>query len=74
MNHELLSDIWNVLSDKIPEKNKADVAQEYITTLLDYGVSETVLENMMGIDTHLDTAIEYAIEEEGDYEEDWEDE
>lgn len=73
MNQNLLADIWNVLSDHIPEKVKADVAQEFVTTLLDYGIAESTLEGMLGIDTYLDTAIEYAIDDETIDDEDWED-
>jgi len=73
MNQDLLADIWNVMSEHIPEKDKEGVAQEYITTLLDYGVNESVLEGMLGIDTYLDGAIEYAISDEptDDEDEDW---
>jgi hypothetical protein len=72
MNHELLADLWNVTADRIPEKYKADVAQEFVTTLLDYGINESVIEQLTGIDTYLDTAIEYAVDEDSD--EEWEDE
>jgi hypothetical protein len=73
MNQNLLADIWNVLSDHIPEKVKGDVAQEFVTTLLDYGIAESTLEGMLGIDTYLDTAIEYAIDEEPGEDEEWDD-
>jgi hypothetical protein len=72
MNANLLADIWNVLSDKILEKDKADSAQEFVNTLLDYDIPETTLEGMLGIDTYLDTALEYALEDEPtDDIEDW---
>ena len=64
MSPELLADIWNTFSDHVPEKAKADIAQEYITILLDYGIAESDLQSLSGIDTYLDTAIEYAIDEE----------
>ena len=54
----MLADIWNVLSDKIAEKDKADAAQEYVNTLLDYDIPESTLEGMIGVDTYLDTALE----------------
>ena len=73
MNQNLLADIWNVLSDHIPEKVKGDVAQEFVTTQLDYGIAESTLEGMLGIDTYLDTAIEYAIDEEPGEDEEWDD-
>jgi hypothetical protein len=66
----MLADIWNVLSDKIAEKDKADTAQEYINTLLDYDVPESTLESMIGIDTYLDTALEYVLDNESEEEDD----
>ena len=68
----MIADIWGVLSEKIAEKDKAEAAQEYVNTLLDYDIPETTLEGMMGIDTYLDAALEYALEDEPtDEEEDW---
>jgi len=64
MNTDLIADIWNVMSEHIQENKKKDVAQEYINTLLDYGVSEQVIEGLFGIDTYLDDAIEYVIDDE----------
>ena len=73
MNQDLLADIWNVLGERIPEKDKQDAATEFVNTLLDYDIAESTLEGMLGIDTYLDTAIEYAIEDEpGDHDE-WDD-
>ena len=73
MNQDLLADIWNVLGERLPEKDKQDAATEFVNTLLDYDIAESTLEGMLGIDTYLDTAIEYAIEDEpGDHDE-WDD-
>jgi len=74
VGHELFGEIWNILSDKIPEKSKPEVANEYVNALLDYGINESTIESMMGICTHLDEAIEYVIDEEDDSEEYEEDE
>jgi hypothetical protein len=72
MEANMIADIWGVLSEKIAEKDKAEAAQEYVNTLLDYDIPETTLEGMMGIDTYLDAALEYALEDEPtDEEEDW---
>lgn len=76
MNTDLIADIWNVMSEHIQENKKKDVAQEYVNTLLDYGVSEQVIEGLFGIDTYLDDAIEYVIDDDAkvdEYEDDDED-
>ena len=64
MNEDLIADLWTTFSEHIPEKNKKDTAYEFINVLLDYGVKETVIEGLMGIDPFLDSAIEYAIDDE----------
>jgi len=72
MEANMIADIWGVLSEKIAEKDKAEAAQEYVNTLLDYDIPESTLEGMMGIDTYLDAALEYVLEDEPtDEEEDW---
>jgi hypothetical protein len=76
MQSDLIADIWNVVSEHVPEKEKQDVAKEFITTLVDHGVSEVSINELFGIDTYLDTAIEYVTEDDdvgGDYDEDIED-
>jgi hypothetical protein len=75
MKDDLIADLWSVIVEHIPEKHRADVAADFVNTLLDYGIKESVLESLMGVDPFLDTAIEYAIDgeeiaEEEDYSED----
>jgi hypothetical protein len=76
MKEDLIADLWNVVVEHLPEKTKKDVASDFINTLLDYGVKDTVIESLQGIDPYLDNAIEYAIDgeeissEEDDYYED----
>jgi hypothetical protein len=64
MKDDLIADLWSVIVEHIPEKHRADVAADFINTLLDYGIKESVLESLMGVDPFLDTAIEYAIDGE----------
>ena len=64
MKEDLIADLWTVIVEHIPEKHRADVASDFINTLLDYGIKETVLESLMGVDPYLDTAIEYVIDGE----------
>ena len=78
MKEDLIADIWNTFIEHVPEKAKKDIAYDFINVLLDNGVKESVLEGLIGVDSHLDAAIDYAIdgaegyedEEESDYYED----
>jgi len=72
MKEDLIADLWNVMIEHIPEKQRKDVAADYVNTLLDYGVKESIIESLMGVDPYLDSAIEYAIDGE-EAEEDYDD-
>jgi len=76
MNEDLIADIWTTVSEHIPEKNRKDTAYEFINVLLDYGVKESVIEGLQGVDPFLDEVVEYAIddfEEDDEQYEDYED-
>lgn len=73
MNDELIADVWTLLVEHIPEKHRSDAAAEYVNTLLDHGVKESVITDLLGIDSYLDTAINYAIDGE-EVDEDYTDE
>ena len=64
MKEDLIADIWTLVVEHIPEKSRADVAADFVNTLLDYGIKDTVLESLQGIDPYLDDAITYAIDGE----------
>jgi hypothetical protein len=64
MKEDLIADLWTVVIEHIPEKHRKDVAADYVNTLLDYGVKDSVLESLQGVDPYLDQAIEYAIDGE----------
>ncbi len=75
MKDDLISDIWTLVVEHIPEKHRTDVAFDFVNTLVDHGVKESVLESLQGIDPYLDDAIEYVIdgeeiENDEDYSED----
>ena len=71
MKEDMIADLWHVMSEHIPEKQKKDVAFDFVNVLLDYGIKESVLSSMQGIDPYLDEAIEYSLdsEDEAEYEE-----
>jgi len=64
MKEDLIADLWTVIIEHIPEKHRKDVAADFVNTLLDYGIKDSVLESLQGVDPYLDTAIEYAIDGE----------
>jgi hypothetical protein len=80
MKEDLIADLWTVIIEHIPEKHRKDVAADFVNTLLDYGVKDSVLESLQGVDPYLDQAIEYAIDgeeieedEESGYNDEYED-
>jgi hypothetical protein len=75
MKEDLIADLWTLVVEHIPEKDRKDVAADFVNTLLDYGIKESILESLQGVDPYLDDAIQYAIdgeeiEEDDDYYED----
>ena len=72
MKEDLIADIWTLVIEHIPEKHRKDVAADFVNTLIDYGIKESILESLQGIDPYLDDAIDYVIDGE-DIEEDEED-
>ena len=78
MKEDLIADLWSVVVEHIPEKQRANVASDFVNTLMDYGIKETTLDSLLGVDPYLDDAIEYVIDgeeiEEGDDYDRYEDE
>ena len=75
MKDDLIADIWTLVVEHIAEKHRKDVAADFVNTLLDYGIKDSVLESLQGVDPYLDDAIQYAIDgddvgEDDDYYED----
>jgi hypothetical protein len=75
MKEDLIADIWTLVIEHIPEKHRKDLAADFVNTLLDYSIKESVLQSLRGVDGYLDDAINYAIDgEEIEEDEDYEDE
>ena len=64
MKEDLIADIWTLVIEHLPEKSRKDVAADFVNTLLDYGIKESTLQSLMGVDGYLDDAINYAIDGE----------
>lgn len=75
MKEDLITDIWTLVIEYIPEKHRKDSAADFVNTLLDHGIKESTLQGLLGVDPYLDDAVEYAIDgEEIDEDEDYYDE
>lgn len=71
MKEELIADLWTLVVEHISEKSRGDVASDFVNTLLDYGIKESTLQSLVGVDSYLDDAINYVTDgEELDGEED----
>ena len=75
MNENLIIAVWDMFREYIPEKNKDMAASHYVDFLLGKDIDTSVLEGLMGYDSHLDDAIKTVVDEEGgnddsDYDED----
>ena len=64
MKEDLIADLWTVIIEHIPEKHRSDVATDFVNTLMDYGIKESTLDSLLGVDPYLDNAIEYVIDGE----------
>ena len=71
MKDDLIADIWTLVIEHIPEKHRKDLAADFVNTLLDYGIKESVLQSLQGVDGYLDDAINYATDGEEIKEEDY---
>ena len=64
MKEDLIADLWTSIVEHIPEKARKDVAADFVNTLIDHGIKDSVLDSLQGVDPYLDQAIEYAIDGE----------
>jgi hypothetical protein len=70
MEENYIIEIWDVLLEFIPEKNRDQAATQYIEYLLTNHVDIDDLQEVTGNDDHLDTAIEEAaanLQEDDEY-------
>lgn len=76
LNESQIADIWIMFKEYIDKKQLEIVAEKYVDLLADYGVSDDILEEVIGTDNELDDAINYYLENDYDdgYDEDNDDE
>ena len=71
MNDEFFADLWMLFKEYLDKKHIELAAEKYIDTLIDYGLDDTRLTELLGTDNHLDAAIQYYLEMDSEHTEDW---
>ena len=70
LNEEQIGEVWTMFNEFIDKKNVDVAAEQFVDLLAEYGVSDSVLENAIGVDDDLDEAITYYLELDSDTQED----
>ena len=66
MEEDLIIEVWDIFREYVSDKNKETAANHYVDFLVGKDVELSVLEGLMGYDTHLDNAIQLVIDENKD--------
>jgi hypothetical protein len=70
MEAGLILELWDVVSVKVPVKERQDVAYNYLKTLVDWEVDVTSITDLRDVDNYIDAALEMLDEENGETEDD----
>jgi hypothetical protein len=70
MEEDLIIEVWDTFREYVSDKNKEVAANQYIDFLIGKDVELSVLQGLMGYDTHLDNAIQLVVDENKDDEDD----
>ena len=73
LNETQVGDIWLNFVEYIDKKQLETVAERYVDLLADFGVSDKVFKEALGVDETLDQAIGYYLNDDEDIEDDDED-
>jgi len=66
MEEDLIIGVWDTFKDYVPEKNRETAATHFVDFLIAQDVELSVLESVMGFDSHLDSAIQLIVDEFND--------
>ena len=74
MNEDFIADSWMRFGEYLEKKHIEMAAEKFVDMIIDYGLGDDQLKDMLGTDKHLDNAIQYYLEmdEEDSDDEDWE--
>ena len=70
LNETQVGDIWLNFVEYIDKKQLETVAERYVDLLADFGISDKVFKEALGVDETLDQAIEYYLNDDEDIEDD----
>jgi len=62
MNEEQIADVWTLFKEYLDKKQIEIVAEKFVDLLADYGISDIVFQDLIGVDKDLDSAINYYLE------------
>lgn len=66
IENSLIIDLWGVVKDSIPTKDREEAAYQFLTVFCDYGCDYASLKDIMGDDDILDRALREIRDEEDD--------
>lgn len=72
MKEEQIADIWTLFKGYLDKKNVDIAAEKFVDLLADYGTSDELFKDLLGIDPDLDNAIQYYLELDQDIDDDYE--
>ena len=75
MNEEQIQEFWLLFKEYLDKKHIELAAERYVDMLVDYGMADVQLQEMLGTDKVLDAAIQYYLEmdDDSDYDSEWDD-
>ena len=64
MEEDQIIEVWDVFKEYISDKNKDTAANHFVDYLLGKDVEISILQGLVGYDTHLDDAISLVVDED----------
>ena len=62
MNEDQIQETWTLFKEYLDKKQIEVVAEKFVDLLADYGISDIVFQDLIGVDKDLDSAINYYLE------------
>tara|TARA_B100001287_G_scaffold238423_1_gene211874 strand:- start:15719 stop:15949 length:231 start_codon:yes stop_codon:yes gene_type:complete len=62
MNEDFVAELWNLFKEYLDKKHNEMAAERFVDMLVDYGMADDQLRELLGQDKILDFAIQYYLE------------